>query len=107
MAKPELRIASRNGEPGSEAAEGLTIEELARRSGMSVRNIREHQARGLLPPPQVRARVGYYGSEHVARLQLIRELRAEGFNLRGIKRLLEDTQGAAENLLGFKRAVTA
>jgi DNA-binding transcriptional MerR regulator len=107
MSKPELRVLGREGESADGAGESLTIEELAQRSGMSVRNIREHQARGLLPPPQVRARVGYYGSEHVARLQLIRELRAEGFNLRGIKRLLEDTQGAAENLLGFKRTVTA
>jgi DNA-binding transcriptional MerR regulator len=106
MNKPALRVLERNGEGAAGAGESLTIEELAQRSGMSVRNIREHQARGLLPPPQVRARVGYYGPEHVARMQLIRELRAEGFNLRGIKRLLDDTDGAAENLLGLKRAVS-
>ena len=46
-----------------EAAE-LTIDQLAQRTGMSVRNIRDHQARGLLPPPEVRARIGYYGPEH-------------------------------------------
>ena len=106
MNKPELKVLGRNGETGEDAPGALTIEELARQSGMSVRNIREHQARGLLPPPQVRARIGYYGDEHLARLQLIHELRAEGFNLRGIKRLLDDTDGAAENLLGLKRAVT-
>ena len=39
----------------------LTIEQLAAEVGMSVRNIRNHQSRGLLPPPEVRARVGYYG----------------------------------------------
>ena len=27
---------------------------------MSVRNIRNHYSRGLLAPPEVRARVGYY-----------------------------------------------
>ena len=59
---------------------------------MSVRNIRAHQARGLLAPPEVRLRVGYYGPEHVARLRLIRELQDDGFNLGGIKRLLDDTQ---------------
>ena len=42
----------------------LTIEQLAAESGMSVRNIRAHQARGLLAPPEVRMRVGYYGPEH-------------------------------------------
>jgi DNA-binding transcriptional MerR regulator len=83
----------------------LTIEELAAQSGMSVRNIRAHQARGLLAPPEVRMRVGYYGPEHLAQLRLIRELQDDGFNLGGIKRLLEDTEGTAERLLAFKRAL--
>src|SRR5215208_7118400 len=84
----------------------LTIDQLAGQSGMSVRNIREHQARGLLPPPDVRARIGYYGEEHLARLQLITELQAEGFNLRGIKRLIEDAHGVTGRLFAFRRAVT-
>ena len=87
-------------------ANQLTIEQLAAESGMSVRNIRAHQARGLLAPPEVRLRVGYYGPEHVAQLRLIRELQDEGFNLNGIKRLLEDTQGTAERLLRFKQALS-
>ncbi len=74
---------------------------------MSVRNIRAHQARGLLSPPEVRMRVGYYGPEHVAQLLLIRDLQDEGFNLGGIKRLLEDTEGTAERLLHFRQALTA
>ena len=85
----------------------LTIEQLAAQTGMSVRNIRAHQARGLLAPPEVRMRVGYYGPEHVAQLQQIRELQDEGFNLNGIKRLLEDQQGTAERLLHFKRSLAA
>jgi DNA-binding transcriptional MerR regulator len=83
----------------------LTIEQLAAETGMSVRNIRAHQARGLMAPPEVRMRVGYYGAEHVAQLRLIRALQADGFNLGGIKRLLEDTQGTAERLLRFKDAL--
>jgi len=74
---------------------------------MSVRNIRSHQARGLLAPPDVRSRVGYYGPEHVAQLRLIRDLQEEGFNLNGIKRLLEDTHGTAERLLRVRQALTA
>jgi len=85
----------------------LTIEELAAESGMTVRTIREHRARGLLPPPEVRDRVGYYGRAHVDRLRVIRELQLDGFNLRGIKRLLEETKGPPEQLLGLRRAVTA
>jgi DNA-binding transcriptional MerR regulator len=85
----------------------LTIEELAAQTGMSVRNIRSHQARGLLLPPEVRSRVGYYGSEHVLQLRLIRELQDQGFNLNGIKRLLEETPDTAERLLRVRRSVRA
>lgn len=85
----------------------LTIDELARAAGMTVRNIRAHQSRGLLPPPDVRGRTGYYGPEHVARLELISEMQADGFNLRAIKRLLEASRGSAQEVLGFKRALMA
>jgi DNA-binding transcriptional MerR regulator len=91
----------------SESPNQLTIEQLAARSGMSVRNIRAHQARGLLDPPEVRARVGYYGPEHVEQLRLIRDLQDDGFNLGGIKRLLDDTQGTAERLQRFGEALSA
>jgi DNA-binding transcriptional MerR regulator len=85
----------------------MTVEQLAFETGMSVRNIRSHQARGLLAPPEVRARVGYYGPAHVAQLRLIRELQQEGFNLNGIKRLLDDTQGTAARLARFQRTIMA
>jgi DNA-binding transcriptional MerR regulator len=83
----------------------LTIEQLAAETGMSVRNIRAHQARGLLAPPEVRLRVGYYGSEHVAQLELIRDLQADGFNLAGIKQLLDDGQGTTKRLQRFREAL--
>jgi DNA-binding transcriptional MerR regulator len=85
----------------------LTIEQLAALTGMSVRNIRAHQARGLLDPPEVRVRVGYYGEEHVAQLKLIRDLQAEGFNLAGIKRLLEDSRGTAGRLARVRELLSA
>jgi DNA-binding transcriptional MerR regulator len=88
-------------------ATDLTIEQLAAATGMTVRNIRAHQARGLLAPPEVRLRVGYYGPEHVAQLELIRDLQADGFNLAGIKRLLDDTPGTAERLARFREALAA
>jgi DNA-binding transcriptional MerR regulator len=84
----------------------LTIEQLAAEVGMSVRNIRNHHSRGLLPPPQVRARVGYYNADHVARLRLILDLQADGFNLAAIERLLSGTDGLAQRLLGLRSAVT-
>jgi DNA-binding transcriptional MerR regulator len=82
----------------------LTVDELARRVGMTVRNVRAHQSRGLLPPPEVRGRTGYYGAEHVARLELIRTLQDDGFTLESIRRLLERSGGSSEELLRFTRA---
>jgi DNA-binding transcriptional MerR regulator len=88
------------------AAEELTIDALAQRTGMTVRNIRAYQSRGLLPPPEVRGRTGYYGAEHVARIELVRELQADGFNLEAIKRIL-DAGGeiSSADVLRFTRAV--
>jgi DNA-binding transcriptional MerR regulator len=89
----------------SGADEQLTIDELARRIGMTVRNIRAHQSRGLLPPPEVRGRTGYYGPEHVSRLELIQELQADGFNLDLIRRLLDGAGGSSREVLRFKHAL--
>jgi DNA-binding transcriptional MerR regulator len=85
----------------------LTIDELARRTGMTVRNVRAHQSRGLLPPPEVRGRTGYYGAEHVARLELVKELQADGFNLEAIRRLIEASGGQTADVLRFTRTVRA
>ncbi|MBW0117103.1 MerR family transcriptional regulator [Pseudonocardia abyssalis] len=82
-----------------------TIDELARVSGVTVRNIRAYQARGLLPPPEVRARTGYYGPGHEARLDLIKELQGEGVKLDVIKKLLDTTGGSTEQVVRFIRTV--
>jgi DNA-binding transcriptional MerR regulator len=83
----------------------VTIDELARRTGMTVRNIRAHQSRGLLPSPRVRGRIGYYGPDHLARIELIKEMQADGFNLGAIARLLEGYAGGGAELLRFTRKV--
>jgi len=85
----------------------MTIGELARRTGMTVRNIRAHQTRGLLPPPEVHGRTGYYNEEHVARVELTREMQAEGLNLEAIRRVLESTEGSSSEIIDFARAVRA
>ena len=85
----------------------MTIDELARRTGMTVRNIRAHQSRGLVPPPEVRGRTGYYGDEHLARIELIKELQGDGFNLEAIRRLLEGAGGSSSEVLDFSRALRA
>jgi DNA-binding transcriptional MerR regulator len=89
-------------------AEELTIEEVSRLTGMTVRNIRAHQTRGLLPPPVVKGRTGFYTREHVARLELIREMQGSGFNLKAIQQLLEMTpQGSGEEVLHLERLLMA
>jgi DNA-binding transcriptional MerR regulator len=92
---------------GSNGDGELTIDELARRTGMTVRNIRAHQSRGLLPAPEVRGRTGYYGRDHEERISLIRELQADGFKLEAISRLLDSAGGSNEEVLRFTRAVKA
>src|SRR5689334_2977963 len=84
-------------------AEELTIDGLAQRTGMTVRNLRAHQSRGLLPPPDVRGRTGFYGPEHIARVELIKELQADGFNLEAIRRLIESAGGSTADVLRFTR----
>src|SRR2546428_9555796 len=91
--------ARENGAASGRAS--MTIDELARQTGMTVRNIRAHQSRGLVPPPEVRGRTGYYGDEHRARIELIKELQADGFNLEAIRRLLGRTGGSGSEVLNF------
>lgn len=84
----------------------LTIDELSRESGMTARNIRAHQSRGLLPPPSVRSRTGFYGEEHLVRIRLIQEMQGQGFNLKAIERLLElGAHEGSEQALEFERAL--
>jgi DNA-binding transcriptional MerR regulator len=63
----------------------MTLDELTKRVGMSVRNVRFYTTKGLVPPPIRRGRSGYYSGDHVARLELVRELQAHGFTLSAIE----------------------
>ncbi|HEX2577487.1 MAG TPA: MerR family transcriptional regulator, partial [Aquihabitans sp.] len=68
----------------------VTIDELAAEVGMTVRNIRAHQSRGLVPPPRIVGRIGYYGNPHRARVRQIQRLQEEGLNLAAIARVVAD-----------------
>jgi DNA-binding transcriptional MerR regulator len=90
-----------------DAETDMTVDALAQRAGMTVRNVRAHQSRGLLQPPEVRGRTGYYGAHHLARLELVKELQAEGFNLEAIRRIIENApQASSQEALDFTRALT-
>lgn len=63
----------------------LTLEELVARSGLAVRTIRFYTGRGILPAPVRRGRSAVYTADHLARLELVRELQAHGFTLAAIE----------------------
>ncbi len=67
----------------------LSVEQLAARVGMTVRTVRFYAGRGLIPPPRREGRNGFYGPDHLARLELVRELQAHGFTLSAIEGYLE------------------
>ncbi|OLT38454.1 MerR family transcriptional regulator [Actinomadura sp. CNU-125] len=67
----------------------LTVDQLAARAGVSVRTVRFYAGRGLLPPPKLRGRTGLYGEEHLARVELVRELQSLGLTLAAIEKHLE------------------
>ncbi|KAA5832809.1 MerR family transcriptional regulator [Saccharopolyspora hirsuta] len=90
------------------ADEELTIDELAARAGVTVRTVRFYSSRGLLPPPRLRGRLGLYGGDHLARLDLIRELQALGFTLSAIERhLARLPEDASPDELALQRALIA
>lgn len=86
----------------------MTIDELARTAGTTTRNVRAYQTRGLLPPPRIESRVGYYDPGHLARLRLIAALQERGFGLAAIAHLLRawDRRMSLTDLLGFEEALT-
>ncbi|GGW45289.1 MerR family transcriptional regulator [Streptomyces xantholiticus] len=88
--------------PEQPAAE-YRIEDLAHRSGATVRTIRAYQDRGLLPRPERRGRSNVYGSAHLTRLHRIADLLDRGYTLASIKELLEawDTGRGLGGVLGL------
>jgi DNA-binding transcriptional MerR regulator len=87
----------------------MTVDELARRAQTTTRNVRNYQTQGLLPPPRMVGRVGYYNEGHLGRLRLIAQLQQQGFSLAGIAELIrawEEGRSLAD-LLGFEKVLTA
>jgi DNA-binding transcriptional MerR regulator len=91
--------------PGSSSEVDLTIDQLAARTGMTVRNVRAYGTRGLLPPPRLVGRTGYYNGEHVARLTLVREMLDQGYTLTAAERLLAAAPTSGAQALGLYHAL--
>ncbi|CAN0625036.1 Transcriptional regulator, MerR family [Burkholderia multivorans] len=97
--------------PGAAAADAprneYTVDELARVSDTTVRNVRAYQDRGLLAPPEKRGRVGIYDDTHVARLKLVNHLLARGYTLANIQDLIMaiDEGHDLRSILGLETAI--
>jgi DNA-binding transcriptional MerR regulator len=83
----------------------LTVDQLAAKVGMTVRNVRAYAARGLLPAPRLVGRTGYYGPDHVARLTLVRDLLAQGYTLAAVQKAVDG--GGESGSLTLHRALIA
>lgn len=65
------------------------LDELARQAEVASTTVRLYQSKGLLAPPRLEGRTGWYDDSHLARLRLIARLQDEGHSLAGIADLLE------------------
>ncbi len=65
------------------------LDELAHQGGVASTTVRLYQSKGLLAPPRLEGRTGWYDETHLSRLRLIARLQDEGHSLAGIADLLE------------------
>jgi DNA-binding transcriptional MerR regulator len=77
------------------AVEEFTVDELAARAQMTVRNVRAYAGRGLIAAPRLEGRTGYYTLEHLQRLQLIRQLLDRGYTLAAVEKAVSGAPSAA------------
>ncbi|MDL4820509.1 MerR family transcriptional regulator [Actinomadura opuntiae] len=83
------------------------IDDLARAAGTTVRHVRGFQERGLLPPPRMKGRVGFYDDTHLARIHLITRLKDRGYTLASIGEMLSAWERGHNlaDLLGLERVI--
>lgn len=84
------------------------VDDLARAAGTTARNVRLYQERGLLPPPRLVGRVGWYDDSHLARLRVITRLLERGFSLANIGELLTTWESGRDlsSVLGVEQVIT-
>lgn len=85
------------------------IDDLARAAGMTVRNVRAYQERGLLPAPSLRGRTGFYDDGHLARLRLIGRLLERGYTSAHIADFIANWESGHDlgQTLGLEAALLA
>ncbi|WP_232375447.1 MerR family transcriptional regulator [Mycolicibacterium baixiangningiae] len=85
------------------------LNELARISGVSTRNIRAYRERGLLDPPRRQGRSAFYNAYHLAQLDTINQLLRRGFSSAHIAEFFASMRAGADlaDILGLQRSLFA
>ena len=83
------------------------IDDLARVSGVTVRNIRAYQERNLLHPPRREGRVAIFDASHLSRLKIITSMLERGYTTAHITEMLEAWEGGLDiaDVLGLENAL--
>ena len=92
---------------GAEPRATYRIDDLARASGVTVRNIRAYQERGLLPPPQRVGRTAVFDDTHLSRLKIITSMLERGYTAGNIREMLHAWENGHDlgQLLGLESAL--
>lgn len=92
---------------GSATGHTYRIDDLARVSDVTVRNIRAYQERGLLHPPTKRGRVALFDDTHLARLKVITSMLNRGYTSDHISEMLTAWQSGLSigQVLGIESAL--
>jgi DNA-binding transcriptional MerR regulator len=94
----------------AEEAEEYTIDELSAASSVPSRTIRFYQSSGVLPKPNKRGRIAYYGPHHLERLELIGKMQDRGLRMRAIKELvgqIESGEVVLQEWLGLEEQLSS
>jgi DNA-binding transcriptional MerR regulator len=83
------------------------LDDLAKISGVSARNIRAYRERGLLDPPRRVGRSAYYDDYHLSQLRTINQLLRRGFNSAHIAEFFTSMRQGADlaDILGIQEAI--
>jgi DNA-binding transcriptional MerR regulator len=102
-----LRGAFRGLAAADEHGTEYRIDDLARRTGVTTRNIRAYQERGLLPPARRAGRVSLFNDNHVARLTIITSMLERGYTSSHIREMLDAWEHGKDlsQVLGLESAL--
>lgn len=102
----QLLSLGRGREPQT-AGQTYRIDDLARASNVTVRNIRAYQERGLLHAPRREGRVAIFDDSHLSRLKIITSMLERGYTSVHITEMLTAWEGGHDlaDVLGLEKAL--